>query len=875
MGGEVFYKYLGAGSTPGTSIYQVSLRLFRDCDVACGGTTGVACLPIIAVVSVYPAVSPYSPFYILNLPLTDSTSITLANYPKCIANKPLVCYEIKTYTTTVTLPDTNEGYIVTYQNCCRAESENQYGTEYTASGKPGATYTASIPGKNILATAHNNSSIFTLKDTALVCAGAAFSIDFGADDPDKDSLSYAFAPAYNGGDYYSDGCVSMQDGSVTCQDAKPGPPPYNFITYRTDQNFSGTQPLGPAVSINAATGLISGTAPSIDGHYIVNVIAYEWRDGNIITTHQKDFIIHVEDCNIPEAKMKPVFENCKGFDLTFENNSVSTLINSYYWDFGDTKNFPDTSVSKEPAYTYSDSGTYVVTLITNKGQDCSDTATALAKIYPGFTPAFDAGGGCISVPYTFTDLTLSKYGTVNNWRWDFGDLSTTADTSIIQKPQYTYQGIRQAEVRLIVGDSKGCVDSITKIIQLYDKPPLTLPFNDTLICAKDSVQLQAIDSINTAAVYNWSPPVNISNIHISNPVVYPTSTTVYHIDVSNAGCTNSDSVKIEVIPFVTLDVGNDTTICLTDNILLSPATNAVYFTWSPSTGLSDATAKAPLAIPPGNIIYTLVARVGGCTATDSIKINAMPYPMVSAGTDTAICFGRTAELYANTSASLFTWSPVNSLLRANTLTPTAGPQTTTAYIITVNNLQGCLKPVSDTTIVTVTPPVHPFAGNDTAIVANQPLQLNATGGAIYSWSPAIGMDNAHIADPVVVLGPQYDSITYHVTVSTANGCSAIDDIKVVVFKTQPDIFIPSAFTPNSDGLNDVLRPVVAGMKQLNYFRVFNRWGQMLFNTSAIGQGWDGRLSGKLQASGTYVYMISAIDYTGKAVTKKGTVVLIR
>jgi gliding motility-associated-like protein len=65
------------------------------------------------------------------------------------------------------------------------------------------------------------------------------------------------------------------------------------------------------------------------------------------------------------------------------------------------------------------------------------------------------------------------------------------------------------------------------------------------------------------------------------------------------------------------------------------------------------------------------------------------------------------------------------------------------------------------------------------------------------------------------------------------------------------------------------------MKQLNYFRIFNRWGQMLFSTSAINQGWDGRLSGKLQASGTYVYMISATDYTGKAVMKKGTVVLVR
>jgi hypothetical protein len=107
----------------------------------------------------------------------------------------------------------------------------------------------------------------------------------------------------------------------------------------------------------------------------------------------------------------------------------------------------------------------------------------------------------------------------------------------------------------------------------------------------------------------------------------------------------------------------------------------------------------------------------------------MSYAQVNSGGDTSICFGRTVKLYANTNAPFFEWSPANSLLQANTLTPTAGPQSTTAYIITVNNLQGCLKAVSDTTIVMVTPPVHAFAGNDTVIVANQPLQLNATGGA--------------------------------------------------------------------------------------------------------------------------------------------------
>ena len=93
-------------------------------------------------------------------------------------------------------------------------------------------------------------------------------------------------------------------------------------------------------------------------------------------------------------------------------------------------------------------------------------------------------------------------------------------------------------------------------------------------------------------------------------------------------------------------------------------------------------------------------------------------------------------------------------------------------------------------------------------------------------------------------------------------------MKVIVYKSTPDIFIPTAFTPNSDGLNDILRPKPVGMKQFNYFRVFNRWGNMLYSTSQEGQGWDGNFAGEQQAAGTYVFIAQAVDYNGKLVTKK-------
>ena len=137
------------------------------------------------------------------------------------------------------------------------------------------------------------------------------------------------------------------------------------------------------------------------------------------------------------------------------------------------------------------------------------------------------------------------------------------------------------------------------------------------------------------------------------------------------------------------------------------------------------------------------------------------------------------------------------------------------------------------------------------------------------------MNNPNISNPVVNLGTSIDTITYFVHVSTPEGCSANDALKVTVFKTQPEIFVPTAFTPNSDGRNDILKPILAGMKKLDYFRVYNRWGQLVYSTSEQGKGWDGTFSGREQASNTFVYMAQAIDYLDRKVFRKGTFVLIR
>jgi gliding motility-associated-like protein len=121
--------------------------------------------------------------------------------------------------------------------------------------------------------------------------------------------------------------------------------------------------------------------------------------------------------------------------------------------------------------------------------------------------------------------------------------------------------------------------------------------------------------------------------------------------------------------------------------------------------------------------------------------------------------------------------------------------------------------------------------------------------------------------------PEY--MRYTLTASVAEGCSAADDIVLRLFKSGPMIYVPSGFTPNADGRNDILRPILAGMKQLNYFKVYDRYGHIVFDTKTPGAGWNGTINGQPASSGAYVYSCSATDYTGNLVSAKGSFVLIR
>ena len=844
-GGELFYEYLGDGSAPGTSMYRITLRLFRDC-----ASSGPLLQNEPVTVGIYA-----NDILVSSLPLPLTTPVTTislntSNFP-CLVGAVKVCYEMAMYSSTITLNNSRDGYTLSRIGCCRVDRISNLSQPLSV----GSNYVTKIPGTFTLPSGHNSSPQFFVRDTALVCANKSFKLDFGAGDADGDSLTYSFCDAYTSGS----GSNNVAPNAALILTSLPYASPY-----------SGGFPLGAGVKINTGTGIISGIAPP-EGQYVVNVCITEWRNGRPFTEHRKDFILKVQNCDFIEAVLPDKIIQCNDFVVHFENQSTSAAITSYLWAFTDPASTVNVSTSATFDHTYSDTGRYTAMLTVTGPNGCVGEDSTIVFVYPGFKPAFTIAGGCYLNPFQFNDATISKYGTVNSWRWDFGDTSTGADTSISKNPKYTYAVPSTKDITLIVTNTKGCIDTLHKNLVVSNKPPLQLPFKDTLICSIDTLVIP----IGNPGNYSWLPNKNILGANTSSPLVFPKDTTRYIVTLNDNGCINTDTVTVNVLNFIKVNAGNDSLICTTDIVQLNPVSYALSYQWTASSGEKVANVKSPLVKPIINTKYYVTANLGKCQARDTVAINVAAYPVAVTGADTTICFGNRLLLRSIIVGSSFVWSPAVSLSNPNLRTPIAGPSQTTAYILSVSDTMGCPKTIRDTINVTIAPAIIAFAGRDTAVLINQPLQLLATGGEQYSWSPETGLSNPSIANPVAILDERTDFTTYIVRVTGAGGCYAEDAIVVRIFRTGPDIFVPSAFTPNGDGKNDILKPVTVGISNLHYFRVYNRWGQLLFSTTQLGKGWDGIFNGTPQPSGTYVFSAEGTDYLGKIVFRKGTAVLIR
>ncbi len=434
----------------------------------------------------------------------------------------------------------------------------------------------------------------------------------------------------------------------------------------------------------------------------------------------------------------------------------------------------------------------------------------------------------------------------------------------------------------------GCTASNSISVDvLVDHPELLGP--NRTICRGGSVNLPVAPGYTRP---QYSPAIGLSCTTCPNPIASPTSTQTYYLAVDNANnCRVFDSITVYVIPPDSISAGPDKFVCLGSSVqldgrVLVNQNSAVtpVISWIPTPTSGDGTTT-PTVTPAAPTVYTMTYTNDLCVATDVVQVDPRPSADVVTS-DVTICAGDSTKLLATGAANFFTWTPATNISGASTNNPTVYPQQTTTYTV-VASLGGNCATASATAVVNVNQlPSISISPRGGSYFKGKPVQVTLTTNGVsptYVWT-SLGNDSPQALscyncyNPVFRSDNDQPSYSYQVVVTDANGCSNKAPLNLRLrTQCEPDqIFVPNAFSPNGDGQNDVLYVRGSAINGITIFRVFDRWGNLMFETSDINKGWDGTYNGKQVTPDVYVYYVEAPCVVGgDSLFKKGNVTVTK
>ncbi len=421
----------------------------------------------------------------------------------------------------------------------------------------------------------------------------------------------------------------------------------------------------------------------------------------------------------------------------------------------------------------------------------------------------------------------------------------------------------------------GCAGDDTINIKVLPND-ITLHNGDTSICKGGQVQINVTG--DPLFSYNWTPPLYLNNPNIEDPLSIPDTSVIYTVTATFPGCIPMiKSFSIDVQPNPIVNVGPDREVCDWDTLQLHanviPAGYPNYsYSWSPAQGLTNPSVQNTVFNGHTSGIYTVVVSTPvGCKDSDmlAITVRSVEFADVTPSEST-ICPKNTVQYQASGGVS-YVWVPGTYLNDSLISNPISSPIAGVDYTVYSTSNYGC----TDTDIVRIQVVSDALldAGDDMTIYPGETAQLYAAGNcSFFTWTPAAFLSNDKIRNPIAT--PPVTT-QYFVVGTTEYGCEAIDSVTIRI-SPESILDLPNAFSPGAGtSINDELRIIVRGMATLNYFRVYNRWGELVFSTSDINKGWNGQYKGKPQPLGVYVYVLDAATSTGKKIFKQGNITLIR
>ena len=306
--------------------------------------------------------------------------------------------------------------------------------------------------------------------------------------------------------------------------------------------------------------------------------------------------------------------------------------------------------------------------------------------------------------------------------------------------------------------------------------------------------------------------------------------------------------------------------------ICEPPSGTASFAWTPGSLLSDSTIQQPLAFVNKDIRYEVrVTDRYGCAHKDSSTVRVSVREPVVTPTDTVICLNEKVPLLASGGVN-YNWiaADPSTLTCLSCPNPIASPVQNSVYYVIISDKYSCADTLTST--ITVNPlPVIKILPDEALVKYGSTMQLLGSGGYFYSWSPPSVLSHPNIVDPIATIT---SPITIILTGIDEKGCRNTDSLHVDVDYRDP-VFIPSAFSPNGDGKNDLFKIGSLTFQKLLEFRVFNRWGEEIFSTTDPSMGWDGSYKGVPQEIGSYHYLIRVAYPDSKVESYKGDVTLVK